>query len=589
MPSVTRDLTERMAEAFVAAGFDRQYSDVVVSSRPDLGQYQCNGALAAAKAYRSNPRQIAQAVVDKLEDPATFKNLSLAGPGFINIVLADAVLTDYVQRMANDDRLACPLPEQALKIVVDYGGPNVAKPLHVGHVRPAIIGESIKRLARFLGHTVLGDVHLGDWGLQMGMLIAELARRQPDLVYFDPDYTGEYPGEPPISLHDLEEMYPTASQRSKDDPVFLETARQATAELQNGRPGYHALWRHFVNLSVTEMKADYKKLGVEFDLWLGESDAHPYIEAMVTRLKADGYAQESRGALIVDVSLPDDKQEIPPMILLKSDGAALYSTTDLATIVQRMQDYQPDMILYVVDQRQSNHFNQVFRAAYKSGIVPETTLLEHDSFGTMNGKDGKPFKTRAGGNTPLKQLLQLVTDKARERMNEIDVSKELDDAEREHIAELVGMATLKFADLSNHRTKDYIFDLDRFSSFEGKTGPYLLYTAVRGRSILRRAAESGLQPGPILPPSSDTERNVLLELLKLSDILSYAFDTRSPNHLCEYAYDLATAFNRFYHEHHILRETDPDRQASWLGLSELAARTLELVLDLLGIAVPERM
>jgi arginyl-tRNA synthetase len=421
------------------------------------------------------------------------------------------------------------------------------------------------------------------------MIISELERRQPDLAYFDSASTAPYPVESPMTISDLEEIYPRVSRRAKEDPAVMEAARQATHKLQQGHPGYRALWKHILDVSVTDLKADYARLNVEFDLWLGESDTQERVPALVERLRAESWAYESEGALVVDVAKPDDKHEIPPLMLVKSDGAILYATTDLATIEQRVLDFDPDTILYVVDKRQSDHFRQVFRSAYKTGIAPVSLGLEHVGFGTMNGKDGRPFKTRQGGVMRLKDLIQMVTDKALERMAEIEVARDYDEVEEAEIARVVGVATLKFADLMNHRTRDYVFDLDRFSSFKGRTGPYLLYTAARIKSILRKAAGRGIEPGPILSPADNVERNVLLKVAELPDIVSLAFETRAPNHLCEYAYNLATLFNRFYTRHHILSEENEMLRASWLGLSRLSLAVLELVLGLLGIESPERM
>ncbi len=589
MASLKTHLTRLAAEAFEACGLDGAYGEVVVSARPDLGQFQCNGALPAAKAARTNPRQVAQSVVDRLGHPEVFREVSLAGPGFINLTLTDRFLAAHAQAMAEDGCLGCAPVSTPRRIVLDYGGPNIAKPMHVGHLRAAIIGESLKRLARALGHEVIGDVHLGDWGLQMGMVIAELRRRRPELPYFDPDFPGPYPAEPPVAAAELEEIYPTASQRAKADPEFAEAAREATFELQQGRVGYRALWAHLVAVSVAELRADYERLEVDFDLWLGESDAQAWIPDVIERLRDRGHARESEGALVVDVAEPGDAKEVPPLLLLKSDGAALYGTTDLATLDQRVKELKAELVLYVVDKRQSDHFLQVFRAAKKTGVVPESVGLEHIGFGTMNGPDGKPFKTRAGGVMKLRDLLDMVTEKARERIREAGVARDYPEEEVERIARLVGVATLKYADLSNHRAKDYVFDLERFSAFEGRTGPYLMYTAVRTRSILRKAAEAGLVPGALVPPRDDVERGVLLALARLSDVLEAAFEHRAPNILCEYAYELASAFTRFYQEHHILSEADTLRRASWLGLCDLTARVLVHALDLLGIGVPARM
>ncbi len=589
MKSLLEQLEGLVTEAFEACGFDRKYAIVEQSNRPDLGQFQCNGALPAAKQYTQNPRQIGQQVIEQLTDSDIFQDVSLAGPGFINITVTDTFLADHFNRIAADERLGNEPVSQPAMVLVDYGGANIAKPLHVGHLRAAIIGESLKRLTRVLGHTVLGDVHLGDWGLQMGMVIAEIERRQPDLPYFDPGYTGSYPKEPPITIADLEEIYPAMSVRAKQDPALMERIRQVTFELQQGRAGYRALWQHIFDVSVADLKQDYARLNIEFDLWLGESDTQKRIPLMIERLKAQGVAYESQGALIVDVTEPDDKKEMPPLILVKSDGAVLYGTTDLATIEQRVEDYDPDLIFYVVDKRQSDHFCQVFRGAHNTGIAKPSLQLEHIGFGTMNGSDGKPFKTRSGGVMKLKDLLQMVTEKAEERMQEAELAKEYEIAERQEIARIVGIAALKFADLMNHYATDYIFDLERFSSFDGRTGPYLLYTAVRIKSILRKAEEQHISSGSILAPSSDAEREVFLKLAELPTMLSVAFERRAPNYLCEYAYTLASLFTRFYHDHHILSEQNEARRASWLRLAQLSLKTLEFVLNILGIETPERM
>lgn len=589
MKTLQEQLTRIVAEAFSASGYDAQYGKAERTNRPDLGHFQCNGALAAAKQYKMNPRQLAQQIVEILGNNPIFRDVSLAGPGFINLSLTDEFLAAHIQQMAADARLGCEPISTPQMVMVDYGGANIAKPLHVGHLRAAIIGESLKRLARFLGHNVLGDVHLGDWGLQMGMVISEIERRQPNLPYFDKNFTEQYPREPPITIADLEDIYPVVSARSKNEPDILDAAKQATYELQNGRPGYRALWQHIFNVSKSDLKYDYHKLNIEFDLWLGESDTQDRIPGMIEQLRREGWASESEGALVIDIAQPDDKKAVPPLMLLKSDGAALYGTTDLATIVQRVQDYKPDVVLYVVDKRQSDHFVQVFRGAHKTGIAPASLTLKHIGFGTMNGKDGKPFKTREGGVMKLKDLIQMITDKASERMKEVEIAKEYDEAERQEIARIVGVATLKYADLMNHYATDYMFDIDRFTSFDGRTGPYLLYTAARLKSILRKAAEQQLEVGQILPPVSDVERNMFLKIAELPDALASAFENYAPNQLCEYVYTLASLFANFYHVHHILREENPAQRASWLGLAQLVLRVLERVLDILGIEAPERM
>ncbi len=587
--SLTTFLTNLAADAFAQNGIDRQYGEVVVSNRPDLAQFQCNGALPAAKPYKKNPREIAQSVVDVLTQNPIFKEVGLAGPGFINLILTDEFLLDYIGKMAADEQRGVAQPAAPHTVIVDYGGANIAKPLHVGHLRAAIIGECIKRVSNFLDYKTLGDVHMGDWGLPMGQLIVEIARDQPDLPYFDADYAGPYPTDSPVTVEELGELYPIASGRAKDDPAVMDAARRATYELQGGRPGYLALWQHFWDISVAELKRDYGALNVQFDLWLGESDTRDRIDGMVEQLGTNGHAQKSDGALIIDVSLPDDSYDIPPLILVKSDGAVMYGTTDLATIDQRMADYQPDEIIYVVDNRQSDHFRQVFRAAYKTGIAPEAVVLEHAGFGTMNGKDGRPFKTRAGGVLRLRTLIDMVMDAARERMDEAGVATGYPAAEKDEVARMVGVAALKYADMMNGRNIDYVFDLERFSSFEGRTGPYLLYTAARIKSILRTAAEQTLTVGPLAAPADDIERTVLLTMTELPDVIQKTFALRAPNHLCEYAYKLAAAFNHFYSDHHILGEEDPVQQASWLALAQVTVDTLVLVLDLLGIETPERM
>jgi len=582
-------LTEIVSGVVTNLGYDPQYGEVVLSNRPDLSQFQCNGALPAAKKYGRNPRDLAQEIATALQALPIFAEVSVAGPGFINLNLTDGFLVEQLQALAADPRRGYAPVTTPRKLIVDYGGANVAKPMHIGHLRAAIIGESVKRLAQFAGHHVLGDVHLGDWGLQMGQVIAELADRHPDWLYFDASFSGPYPEQSPITMAELDEIYPAASQRAKADPAFMELARQATVALQAGRPGYFALWQHFVNVSVASLKQDYADLNVHFDLWLGESDTQSLLDELIARLKAAGFAHESEGALVVDVTQPDDKKELPPLLLVKSDGAVLYGTTDLATIDLRVQELEAQMALYVVDKRQTLHFEQVFRAAYKTGIAPADLGLEHLGFGTMNGKDGKPFKTRAGGTMKLRALIDMVVDKARERLAEVQVAQGYPAAEKEEIARMVGVATLKFADLSNQRTQDYVFDLDRFSAFEGRTGPYLLYTATRTKSILRKAEAEGLSAGALIAPADEIERALLLKLAEFPEVVDAAFGQRMPHHLCEYAYTLANAFNRFYHEHHILTESDRAQQGSWLMLARFAMDTLELTLDLLGIAVPERM
>ena len=585
--SLLNDLNRIFGDAFERAGLDRALGTVAVSQRPDLGQFQCNGALPAAKTAGRPPREIAQVIVDRVQGDGRFAVLFVAGPGFINISLTDEFLAGEMQLVADDPRLGVP-EIRPLRVLVDYGGPNVAKEMHAGHLRATIIGDSLKRIARFLGHDTLGDVHFGDWGTQMGMLIIEIARRNPELPFFDPAYEGEYPGID-ITLDDLEAMYPLVSARCADDPQEAEQARIATFELQQGRPGYRDLWQQLHDISMAAHRRDFASLGVEFDLWYGESTVHGRIDSMIERLDRAGVVAKSEGALVIAIDDPGDKAEMPPFLVAKSDGGFLYSTTDLATIEQRVDDLDRELLLYVVDARQAFHFEQVFRAARRGGIAPESVGLEHIKFGTMNGPDGKPFQTRKGGVLKLHDLISLVTAAADERLSEADIAQEYPGAERAEIARMVGLAALKFGDLSNHRTSNYLFDLDRFASFEGKTGPYLQYSAVRIKSILRNAQEAGLAPGPLVPPGVERERNLMLYLARLPEVLERTFELRAPNHVAEYAYDLATQFNRFYEECHILRESDPARQASWLTLVDLTLRELNLVLGLLGIEVPDRM
>lgn len=587
MASLTRELTLLFARAFEACGLDGRFGEVVVSQRPELGQFQCNGALPAARPAKRNPRDVAQGVIDALEDRRRFRDLSLAGAGFINLSLTDEALAGASAAMAADGRLGCAAVGVPRNVIVDFGGPNVAKAMHVGHLRSSIIGDCLQRLGRFLGDRVTSDVHLGDWGTQMGMLICELRRRQPELPYFDEGFSGPYPSDPPVTIGDLEQLYPVAAARCKEDPGEAEGARLATLELQGGRPGYRALWEHFVAVSVAELKKDFGSLGVHFDLWLGESHAHGRIPALLDRLKAEGRACVSDGALVIPLPTEPKEKEMPPLILLKSDGAALYGTTDLATLDERVEG-GAEGVLYVVDQRQALHFQQVFRAARLTGVAGGASL-EHVAFGTVNGPDGKPFKTRAGGVMKLQDLLALAVEQVAKRMEEAGVAQGYPDEERASIATRVGVAAVKFADLANHRLSNYVFDLDKFTRFEGKTGPYLQYAAVRIQSILRKAAERGFEPGALLPPTQPAERDLVLLLTQFPDAVNAAYAERAPNFLCEYVYNVSQVWSRFYQQCHILNETDEGRRGSWLALALFCLRQLEQGLSLLGIEVPERM
>ncbi|MCW5724996.1 MAG: arginine--tRNA ligase [Maricaulaceae bacterium] len=587
MPSLLEQCDARAGAAFAALGLDAGFGRCGVSNRPDLAPFQCNGALAAAKAAGRPPRAIAEEVAEKLSADPFFAKVEIAGPGFINLSPADAALAARAAELARDSRCGVAPAATPRKVVIDFGGPNVAKPMHVGHLRSTIIGDSLQRLFRFRGDDVTSDVHLGDWGLQMGQLITEVARVMPDLPYFDEGFTGPYPADPPVTMDDLQMLYPRASAACKDDPVRLEEARQATRDLQAGRPGYRALWTHFVAVSKAALKADFDALGVQFDLWKGEADIDPLIPAMVEDLKARGVAVHDQGALVIHVAREDDKRDLPPFLLLKSDGAALYETTDLATILDRRDTLAPDLYLYVVDARQADHFEKVFRAAVRAGYASDGQL-EHIGFGTMNGPDGKPFKTRAGGVLKLADLLRMATDKARARLMEAGLGQQGEEAEREDVAAKVAAAAVKFADLSNHRTTNYVFDLDRFVAFEGKTGPYLLYAAVRIKSLLRKAREAGATPGPITVAAAE-ERDLVLALDGFGEACRQAYDKRAPNVLCDHVFVLAQAFSKFYAACPVLPEKDASVRASRLALAAATLSQLELALSLLGVAAPERM
>ena len=581
-------ITEEIRQAFTEAGYDASYGRVSLSNRPDLCEYQCNGAMAAAKTYKKAPIMIAGDVVEHLRDSDILGEATAVTPGFINLKVSEAFLADYLNQIQKDENLSIEKVKEPKTIMIDYGGPNVAKPLHVGHLRSAIIGESLKRMGRYMGHKVIGDVHLGDWGLQMGLIITELKERQPYLVYFDENYTGEYPEEAPFTIGELEEIYPAASGKSKEDENFKERAMEATHLLQQGNRGYRALWNHIMNVSVTDLKRNYRKLDVEFDLWKKESDAQPYIPEMVQAMKDQGYAHLDQGALVVDVKEEGDTKEIPPCMILKSDGASLYNTTDLATIVERMKLFQPDEIIYVVDKRQELYFTQVFRCARKTKLVNEETKLQFLGFGTMNGKDGKPFKTREGGVMRLETLIHDINE---EMYKKIVDNRSVKDKDARKTAEIVGLSAIKYGDLSNQASKDYVFDVDRFTSFEGDTGPYILYTIVRIKSILSRYTEEGqeVQKGGICPAASESEKGLMIEASKFNSVVENAFEEKAPHKICSYIYDFANAFNRFYHETKILSEEDAQQKASWISLLELVREILETCIDMLGFSAPDRM
>lgn len=588
MKKIIDFVEEELSAAFEKAGYDRELAKVTLSNRPDLCEYQCNGAMAGAKAYHKAPFMIAEDVTANLTEKKYIGEIEVVKPGFINMKLDKSAVSSYLNGMREAEDLGIEKAKEPEMIVVDYGGPNVAKPLHVGHLRSAIIGESVKRIARKAGHRVLGDIHLGDWGYQMGLIITELRERQPSLPYFNEEFAGEYPEEAPFTISELEEIYPTASARAKEDEAYREAALHATYLLQNGHRGYTAVWKHIMEVSVADLKKNYDNLNVEFDLWKGESDAQSDIPDMIERLKSDGFAHMDQGALVIDVQEETDTKEIPPCMVQKSDGASLYGTTDLATLVQRQRDYQPDKVIYLADKRQELHFVQVFRAAKKSGIVPEHTGLSFLGFGTMNGKDGKPFKTREGG---IMRLENLIADIEEEMYKKITDNRTVEEGDAAATAKIVGLAAIKYGDLSNQASKDYVFDVDRFTSFEGNTGPYILYTIVRIKSILNKYTADGkdLEGLTITAAGSDGEKALMLEAAKYNEVMAAAYEELAPHKICAYIYDLANAFNRFYHETKILAEEDGERKKSYIALLLLVKEILESCIDVLGFEAPERM
>ena len=589
MKRIMELMEDAVKEAFTKAGYEEKFARVNVSNRPDLCEYQCNGAMAAAKTYKKAPIMIANDVVAFLKENELFSMAEAVNPGFINLKIAPAFLTKFLNEMQADENLSIEKEKAPKTIIIDYGGPNVAKPLHVGHLRSAIIGESIKRMGRFLGHKVIGDVHLGDWGLQMGLIITELKKRSPELVYFDDSFEGDYPEEAPFTVSELEEIYPCASAKSKVDEEFKEKAHQATLKLQSGYAPYTAIWKHIMKVSVEDLKKNYGNLNVDFDLWKGESDAQPYIPGLIQDLIDKKLAYESQGALVVDISKEDDTKELPPCIVRKSDGAALYATSDLATIIQREQDYKPNHYIYVADKRQELHFTQVFRVSKKANIVDENTKMEFLGFGTMNGKDGKPFKTRDGGVMRLESLIAQINKAVYDKIME---NRTVSEEEANNTAKIVGLAALKYGDLSNQASKDYIFDIDRFASFEGNTGPYILYTIVRIKSILEKyKAESGNADVnlPVINTDNGSQMQLMLEVAKFNEIIENAAEELAPHKICSYVYDLSNAFNRFYHETKILAEEDQTKKAGYIALINLTINVLEQCIDLLGFSAPDRM
>ncbi len=588
MKKILELISEEMQNAFLEAGYDKELGKVTVSNRPDLCEYQCNGAMAGAKRYKKAPIMIANEVVEKLADSAVFESVEAVMPGFLNLKVKPAFLKAYLEEMRQNKKFGVEEPETPETIIVDYGGPNVAKPLHVGHLRSAVIGESVKRICRFMGHKVIGDIHLGDWGLQMGLIMTELKEREPELVYFDEDYTGEYPKEAPFTIGQLEEIYPTASAKSKEDAAYKEKAMEATYKLQTGVRGYRALWNHIIDVSVADLKKNYANLKVDFDLWKGESDVQDIIPDMVEYMKKEGYAYISEGALVVDVKEETDTKEIPPCMILKSDGASLYNTTDLATIMERMKEYEPDKLIYLTDKRQDLYFEQVFRCARKTKLVKPETKLIHIGFGTVNGKDGKPFKTREGG---VMRLERLISDINEEMYCKIKSGRDIADEEAKQTADTIALSAIKYGDLSNQASKDYIFDVDKFTSFEGDTGPYILYTIVRMKSILNKYKEQGGETANarLQEVTNESEKALVMELVKFNTMMENAFEETAPHKICAYIYDLANAFNKFYHETKILAEPEETKKGGYIALLLLCKDILETCIDVLGFDAPERM
>lgn len=587
MSELATELSAACAAAFEAEGFETRWGAVRRSDRPELADFQCNGCMGAAKSQGLNPRELAAKIAERISGQGPIERVDVAGPGFLNIRVSGEALSKQAEFIRADEKAGGGRLEQTEKVVIDFGGPNVAKPMHVGHLRSAVIGDTLVRLFSFLGDDVTGDAHLGDWGLQMGHLITELFAEQPDLVYFDPDFSGPYPDEPPVTIDDLGRLYPQASAKAKEDPQRNEASQLAVAEMQSGHPGYRALLKHFIDVSVEALKVDYSFLGVEFDLWKGESDVDGLIPGMVEDLKDKKLARMDDGAWIIDIARDSDKKEMPPFMLINSRGGTGYHSTDLATIVDRMDEIGPDRILYVVDQRQALHFEQVFRAADLAGLISEDRL-EHIGFGTVNGTDGKPFKTREGGVLRLSDLNRMALEEAEKKIGEAGLSGDISDAERGNIAKLVARAALRFADLQNVRTTNYVFDLERFTSFEGKTGPYMLYAAVRIKSLLRRAKEAGNAPGPV-SIERDTERALVLAMDGFAGALAHAHAKRQPHVLCEHVYSLAQAFSALYADAPIANADDEAVRASRLGLCEAVLKQLEAGLGILGIEAPERM
>ena len=589
MKTIIELISDELKSAFAKLYGDDKYGKVNISNRPDLCEYQCNGAMAAAKVFKKKPIDIANEVVELLKESGSFDKIEAVMPGFININISSSFIEKYVRDMSNSEKYGVELDNPSKKIIIDYGGANVAKPLHIGHLRSAIIGECLKRMGRFFGNEVIADVHLGDWGLQMGLIIEELRERNPELVYFKKDFDGEYPKEAPFTLNDLEEIYPAASKKSKVDEDFKQRAQEATLELQKGYKPYRVIWQHIMDLSVADLKKNYGSLLVDFDLWKGESDADPYIPALIKDLEDRKIARVSEGALVVDICVEGDKKELPPCIIRKSDGAALYATSDLGTLVEREKLYSPDEYIYIADKRQELHYTQFFRVARIAGIVPNNHELKYIGFGTINGKDGKPLKTRDGGVVRLEAVINDIADEVFEKIKQ---SRDISDEEARNTAKIVGLAAIKYADLSNQAAKDYIFDIDRFTSFEGNTGPYILYTIVRIKSILEKYYESSSQQvslNDLAVPLEDIHKKLYMELSQYNEVMKTAWEELAPHRICQFIYSVSNTFNSFYHEIKILTEVDEKKKKSYLATILLTKEILETAINLLGIEAPDKM
>lgn len=581
--SFIKDQEQKIKKIISNLGYEIAEISLNVSSKKELGDYQYNGAMGIAKKYRQNPLEVAKNIKSYLDKDPDFINVNIAGPGFINLSFSKESLINYMNILTKDLTININL-EKPKNILFDYGGANAAKALHVGHLRSANIGEALKRLAKTLGHNVISDVHLGDLGRQIAMVIYETKIRQPNLIYFNDNYQGPYPKESPLTEKDLEEYYPIASEKAKNNADILEEVRLIDAALQKGHPGYNALWDHVINVSTIQIKKIYDKFNTSFDLWEGEKDSLNYIEETLTKIKESGLAYLDQGAMIIDVQEDSDKNKIPPFILLKSDGTTLYSTRELATLYSRIKRFTLDEIWYLTDSRQELHFKQTFRVAYKTNLVPKNIHLKFLGFGTMNSTDGTPFKTRDGSVMKLNDLFELVNKETYHRLG-----NNISDSEKDSISEKVAIAAIKYADLLPSVSKDYIFDPIKFSDMEGKTGPYLLYSTIRIKSLLTKGEYHLLKDSKIRDIFNEEDKEIILEILNMPTILSNAYYAKSLNEICDYLYRLNNTYNNFYASHKILTEEDEYKRNSWLTLSNLVYNINILLLDILAIEIPNKI